>query len=120
MNKNSGFSIRLKGLRQKQKLSQTELGQKINTHYTNIGKYERGESLPSANKLRQLAEVLRVTTDYLIEGKIIEVAKTKLEDKDLLQMFTEIEQFDQDDKDTIKKLIDAFIAKKKIQNLVNV
>ena len=119
MNKNIGFSIRLKELRQKQKLSQTELGEKINTHYTNIGKYERGVSLPSTQKLSQLAEVLGVTTDYLIEGKIIEVAKTKLEDKDLLQMFTEIEQFDEDDKITIKKLIDAFIAKKKMQDLVN-
>jgi hypothetical protein len=63
---------------------------------------------------------LGVTTDYLIESKINEVAQSKLEDKDLLQMFKEIEKFKDDDKPVIKKFIDAFIAKKKIQELAKV
>jgi len=117
MNKNNGFAKRLKDLRQKKKLSQTELGKMVGLHFTHISRYERGLSQPSTNKLQKLAEAFGVTADYLIEGKINEVAQSKLEDKDLLQMFKEIERFKDDDKIVIKKLIDAFIAKKKIQEL---
>ena len=89
-------------------------------HYTHIGRYERGLSRPSGDKLKLLAEALGVTADYLIEGKINEVAQSKLEDKDLLKMFKEIETFRERDKIVIKELIDAFIAKKKIQELAKV
>ena len=68
-----------------------------------------------------------LTGFFVIDGeslsqhkKINEVAQSKLADKDLLQMFKEIETFQTDDKMVIKKLIDAFIAKKKIQELAKV
>jgi transcriptional regulator with XRE-family HTH domain len=119
MNKNTGFGARLKDLRQKRNISQTELGKLVNLHYTHISRYERDLSQPTADKLKKLAEALGVTADYLIEGKIDEVAKTKLEDRDLLQMFSEIERFPEEDRNCIKRLIDAFIAKKKIHEITS-
>jgi transcriptional regulator with XRE-family HTH domain len=120
MDKNSGFAKRLKELRQKKKISQTELGKIVGLHFTHISRYERGLSQPTAGKLRKLAEFLGVTVDYLIEGKISEVAESNLGDKDLLKMFKEIETFEEKDKIVIKQLIDAFIAKKRIQELARV
>ena len=80
-------------------------------------RYERGISKPSADALKRLAEALGVTTDYLIEGKSNEVAKAKLEDKDLLQMFKEIQSLQEEDKTVVKKLIEAFLTKKKVHEL---
>ena len=113
-----GFQKRLKELRLEKNLSQTELGDMIGVHYTHIGRYERGLSIPKSATMRRLAEALGVTTDYLFEGKMDEVAKSRLKDRDLLQMFNEVEKLNEDDKSVIKKLIDAFLTKKKVQSLV--
>ena len=118
--KKDGFPRRLRECRKKMKLSQTELGKLIGLHYTNIGRYERGIAKPPTNKLKKLAEVLEVTADYLLEGEIAEVAQEKLEDKDLLQLFKDIENFQEEDKKIIKRLIEAFVSFKKIQKLAKV
>jgi transcriptional regulator with XRE-family HTH domain len=114
---NEGFAKRLKQLRLQKNFSQSELGEKVGVHYTHIGHYEKGHSMPKTQTLQLLAEALGVTSDYLIEGQINEVAKTKLEDRDLLAMFTEVEQFVDEDKLMVKKILDALITKRKIQNL---
>ena len=41
----------------------------------------------------------------------------QLSDKELLEQFKEVERMDEDDRSTVKKLIDAFITKKKVQKL---
>ena len=112
-----GFPQRLRKLRRQKNLSQTKLGELTDLHYTHIGRYERGLSRPSSNTLRKLAEVLGVTTDYLIEGDTDEVAKAKLEDRELLYQFQEIEKLPDDDKAVVKKFLDAFLTKKKVQDL---
>jgi transcriptional regulator with XRE-family HTH domain len=112
-----GFPQRIKVLRRQRNLSQTELGKIVGLHYTHIGRYERGLSKPSTDTLKRLAEALGVTTDYLIEGKANEVARAKLEDKDLLQMFKEVDTFPEDEKTVIKKVLDAFITKRKLHVL---
>jgi len=117
MTKN-GFAKRLKDLRRQKDFSQAELGRLTDLHYTHIGRYERGISKPSTDTLIKLAEVLGVTTDYLIEGATGEVAKAKLEDRELLYQFQEIEKLPEDDKMVVKKFLDAFITKKKVQSIL--
>jgi hypothetical protein len=43
---------------------------------------------------------------------------TKLKDADLIQQFQAIEAMDEEDKNVVKKLIDAFITKKQLQKLM--
>jgi transcriptional regulator with XRE-family HTH domain len=117
--KKDGFPKRLRELRRQRNLSQKELGKIVGLHYTNLGKYERGLATPSSERLRRIADALGVTADYLIEGKTDEAAKAKLEDKDLLQMFQEIEKFPEDDKIMVKKFLDALITKRKLQTLAS-
>jgi transcriptional regulator with XRE-family HTH domain len=118
--KKNGFSKRIRELRRQHNLSQTELGKIVGLHYTHISRYERGLSIPASDTLKRLAEGLGVTTDYLIDGKTNEVAKAKLEDKYLLQMFKEVESLPEDDKMVVKKLLNAFLTNKKIQELAKV
>lgn len=46
-----------------------------------------------------------------------EQVSAQLSDKDLLRHFKEVEQLPEKDKSIVKELIDAFITKKKIQQL---
>src|SRR5690625_4139965 len=57
---------RLKFLRKKHKLSQEELAKKINTTKGTISNYENEHSTPSNEVLKDLANVLNTTTDYLL------------------------------------------------------
>jgi ribosome-binding protein aMBF1 (putative translation factor) len=61
-----GFAQRLRELRKHKNLSQTELGQLAELHYTHIGRFERGTSRPSGDSLKRLADALSVTSDYLL------------------------------------------------------
>ncbi|WP_061286399.1 helix-turn-helix domain-containing protein [Leptospira interrogans] len=115
--KNVGFPERFRNLRLQKNLSQEDLGKLVGIHPNHLGRYERGLSKPSAETLQKLAEVLGVSSDYLIGGTAEDFAKAKFEDKDLLRMFQEIEKFPAEEKETIKKVLDAFLTKRKVQEL---
>ena len=112
-----GFAQRLRELRKHKDLSQTELGQLAGLHYTHIGRFERGTSRPSGDTLKRLADALGVTSDYLLDGAATEAAKARFEDRELLKQFQEVEQLPDEDKNVVKKLLDAFLAKKQLQAL---
>jgi transcriptional regulator with XRE-family HTH domain len=99
-----GFAQRLRELRKNKNLSQTELGQLAGLHYTHIGRFERGTSRPSGDTLKRVADALGVT-------------KARFEDRELLKQFQEVEQLPDEDKNVVKKLLDAFLTKKQLQAL---
>lgn len=109
---------RIKDLRKQKNLSQSELADKVGISYAQIGRYETKGSQPPAETLKKIADALSVTPDFLIYGTSGEKAKTKLKDADLIQQFQAIEAMDEEDKNVVKKLIDAFITKKQLQKLV--
>ncbi|MFP1794337.1 helix-turn-helix domain-containing protein [Lonsdalea quercina] len=86
-------------------------------HDTHIGRFERGTSRPGGDTLKRLADALDVTGDYLLEGATDEAAKARFEDRELLRQFQEVEQLPDEDKEVIKKLLDAFLTKKQLQAL---
>jgi transcriptional regulator with XRE-family HTH domain len=112
-----GFAVRLRELRRQKGLSQSELGKLADLHYTHIGRFERGTSRPGSDTLKRLADALDVTSDYLLEGSATEAAKARFEDRELLRQFQAVEQLPDEDKEVIKKLLDAFLTKKQIQAL---
>ncbi|BAO59519.1 DNA-binding protein [Pseudomonas protegens Cab57] len=113
----TGFAERLRSLRKQKNLSQNELGQLAELHYTHIGRYERGTSRPSVDTLKRLADALDVSSDYLLEGASDDAAKAKFEDRELLRQFQEVEQIPEEDKKVVKTLLDAFLIKKHLQTL---
>jgi transcriptional regulator with XRE-family HTH domain len=114
-----GFAARLLSLRKQKNLSQTELGKIVGVHYSHIGRYERGISRPAADTLKRMADALGVSGDYLIEGTTADAAKAKFEDRELLLQFQEVEKLQEEDKQEVKTLIDAFLTKKHIQELAS-
>lgn len=117
-NNKIAFSARLKQLRLEKGFSQKDIAKILNMHHVNYGRYERGDSRPSADTLTKLADALDVSVDYLLEGEEIDAAFANFEDKKLLQMFAKIETLSSKDKEVVITLLDAFIKKKEIENLV--
>ncbi len=108
---------RIQELRKKAKLSQGDLASKIDISYPQMSRYEIKEVQPPADVLKRLADVFGVSIDYLVNGSLNDKAENTIDDNELLQQFKEVELMNEDDRSTIKKLIDAFITKKKVQKL---
>ena len=99
-------------LRKQNKISQTDLATQLGIHKNVLGRYERNEVLPSIEIARKIADILDVSLDYL-------TGKTDVEmDKDIQKRILEVSKFEEDDRNHIFSVIDAFIAKRKIQSIM--
>lgn len=72
---------RLKKLRKEKKLTQSELGSKINVTKVSISGYESGNRSPDTDTLQRLADFFEVSTDYLL-GRTDNPAHTPQEKDD--------------------------------------
>jgi len=115
--KEISFGERLRELRIQKKLSQAELGQIIGVQATHIGRYERGESKPSAKYLKLLADVLDVSADFLYDGNEEDAAVADLKDRELVELFKKVDQLSDEEKELVKKFIDLVLTKHEIQKL---
>ncbi|MDU0330509.1 helix-turn-helix transcriptional regulator [Paenibacillus sp. 3LSP] len=62
----SNFGERLTSLRQKHKMSQEALAEKLKVSKSSIGMYERGQREPSHETLLLIADLFDVSLDYLM------------------------------------------------------
>ena len=109
---------RIKKLRNDLGFTQSDLADKVGLTYIQIGRYEKGKSNPSADVLQKIAHILNTSTDFLMNGKN-EHTDAQLKDKQLMQQFKEVEKLKPEDKNLVMTFIDAFITKKKIQQLAS-
>jgi len=115
----STFADRLKQLRKKKGLSQAQLAEAIGVHFTQVSRYERGETKPNAEAMTNLAQILETTTDFLMNGTTGETAVSAGLDKEMIARFKQVQELSSDDKKTVISFLDAFIAKGKIQAFLN-
>jgi HTH-type transcriptional regulator, competence development regulator len=73
---------RLRKLRLDKKLTQEELGKKINVTKVSISGYENGNRTPDTETLQKLADFFNVTTDYLL-GRTDNPNPPERDDKEL-------------------------------------
>ena len=106
---------RLKQARLDKNLSQQELEKLSNVHYTNIGRYERGDAKPSVEVLNRLAQALDISYDYLLNGTLENKADNILMDEKLLIMFKKIERLPDERKNILYEFLDGFIFKSNVQ-----
>lgn len=60
------FEKRLKMLRKKKNITQSELADRVGTTQGTVGKWENGKLEPNLEKVVELAKELDATTDYLL------------------------------------------------------
>ena len=109
------LSDRLLETRKGKGISQQELGKLSKVHFTNIGKYERGEATPASDILNRIAKALDVTTDFLMNGTMQDKSAEAISDEELLSQFRKVEKLPADKKKLVKEFLDAFIFKADLQ-----
>lgn len=107
------FGARLKALRKQKNWSQKELAAKVEIRFQQLNKYESGLNVPPADMLVKLAHTLDVSVDYLLTGNPME--DSPLASSRLFKRFQVLEHLNQDDQDTVIKIIDAMIAKERVE-----
>jgi transcriptional regulator with XRE-family HTH domain len=110
---------RMKRLRQERGWSQGQLAQKLKVHQKQISGYERGVHLPSTDLLIRIAALFNVSLDYLAFDNREDVRRVQIGDRDLLQKLEELDKFSEQDKATIKAVLDTFILKNRFQKLAS-
>jgi transcriptional regulator with XRE-family HTH domain len=112
------FPKKLKELRSKKGWSQGQLGKKIGADLQRISKYERGVMLPTMELMVRIAKAFEVSVDFLIwDGK--DTAVSKIENQKLLQQLEEINDLPEGDQETVISFLDAFIKRRKFEELVH-
>jgi transcriptional regulator with XRE-family HTH domain len=102
-------------VRKQRALSQQQVAELAGVHFTNVGKYERAEAVPSADVFNRIAKALEVSPDYLLNGTIQDKAKNNIQDTELLLQFEKVEKLSEQKKTLIKEFLDAFILKANLQ-----
>jgi transcriptional regulator with XRE-family HTH domain len=59
-------------LRKQNGLTQSDLAEKLDISFQAVSKWERGENLPDAFTLVELARIYNITVDEILKGKVIE------------------------------------------------
>jgi transcriptional regulator with XRE-family HTH domain len=103
------FATNLKKFRMEKEMTQGQLAQRLGIHANHISRYERGESSPSAEVLKQFAEALDVSTDQLLFGDRKSYALDSIKDLELIKMVKRLEDLDEKQKETVKDLIACYL-----------
>jgi transcriptional regulator with XRE-family HTH domain len=111
----SSFGQRLKEAREAKGLTKDKFGKLVKIHYSQIGRYERNEASPSADVLKKMANVLDVSTDYLMNGTTQDLAQENITDKTLINQFNRISELTEENKTVVSKLIDAFLFQQEMK-----
>jgi len=64
------FGEKLRILRQRQGLSQEQLGSMLDVHQTHIGRIERSEKMPNAAMILKISRIFKVSADVLIKDEL--------------------------------------------------
>lgn len=113
----SDFPRRLRELRVNKNLTQEELGEIVGVHANHLGRYERGLTIPSTDTLTRLAEALNVSPEYLLRGNTEKAFRTEFTDAELMEMFQEIENLPDEEKDPLKKVIRGYLNNSRIRSM---
>lgn len=106
------FNLRLKQLRQRHKLTQSELADILGLKPTAISNYESKRNEPSFDKLIALSKYFDVSCDYLlgISDAYLPVGGEVL-DKDIVDFFNLYQQLDQESTTELKSYVEYLIYK---------
>jgi transcriptional regulator with XRE-family HTH domain len=109
---------RIQQLRKEKRLTQAGLASNVGVSLAQLTRYETQGVQPGADTLRRMAMVFGITIDFLVNGTTEQKAEGALVDSKLLSLFKAVERMPKDDKAVILTLIDAFIVKQQIKDIV--
>jgi len=101
------FGEHITTLRKRKGISQGELGKMVGTSGDIIGKYERDEVKPSVEVASKIADALEISLDYLVGKSSMEI------DVKTLKRLEDIQTLNEQDRNHVFELVDAFLRDRK-------
>ena len=113
---------KLRNLKKKAGLLQSELADKLSVSPSTIGMYEQGRSKPDDEMITKIANLFNVSTDYLLDNDLKDINVSE-DNKELVQslvdgltnplnkaLYSKASELKNDrDKEAVLKVIEAFI-----------
>ncbi len=105
----------IKNIREEKNLKQIEVATHIGVDKSAYSKIEKGLRALTVEELQKMAQLFNMSTDQIInyDGKIPK--EVVIEDKTTIEQMRLIEQLDEDDKQTIFRLIEKMLTNKKFK-----
>ena len=106
----------IKAIREEKNLKQIEVATHIGVDKSGYSKIEKGSRALTVEELQKMAQLFNMTTDQIInyDGKIPQ--EVVIEDKTATEQMRLIQQLDDEDKQTILRLIEKMLTNKKFKD----
>ena len=109
----------IKTIREEKGLLQKDVAEHIKVDKSTYSKIEKGTRELTIKELEKVSELFNLTIDQIVkfEGKIPK--ELTIEDKTTVEQMRLIQQLEEDDRQTIFKLIDKMLTNKKFKDFFN-
>jgi transcriptional regulator with XRE-family HTH domain len=108
----------IKKYREDKNLTQQQIADLIHMHRSNYSRVEAGERELSIEAIQKVAGLFGMTIDQLINEETVP-QEVSLEDKTASEQTKLIQQLDEDDKQTIFRLVEKMLTNKKFKEFFN-
>jgi transcriptional regulator with XRE-family HTH domain len=105
----------IKRIREDKGLMQKEVSAHLGMGNSNYNKLENGHRDLSVNELQKLAILFNMTTDEILNYGTVVPTVVKMEGKPDFEKLHLINQLQEDDRQTVYKIIDTMLTKQKFQ-----
>ncbi len=109
----------IRKIRGSEGMSQKEVAAELGIGYTNYNKMENGVREPSVSELKQLAILFGISVDDILNYEDTIPTEVKIEEKRDFEKLDLINQLDEEDRETVFKIIDTMLTKKKFKDFFN-
>ncbi len=112
------FSEKLSKMRNDRGLTQQQLAAMIGVGIAQVRRYEKGNSSPTLEVIKNIARTLGISADELLFDKGEGVADKRIMDKKLLEQFELVSKLKPHDKEAIMTIIDSVIIKNRLEEVM--
>jgi transcriptional regulator with XRE-family HTH domain len=110
------IAANIKRLRAQQGWIQKQIALELGIGYSNYNKMENGFREPSVDELQKLAKLYNITVDELLNPEDTTPKEVFIADKATNEQMKLIQELDEDDKQTIFRLIEKMLTNKKFKD----
>jgi transcriptional regulator with XRE-family HTH domain len=114
-----GLGSTIKKIREQKGLLQKQVAAELGIGHTNYNKMENDNREPSVNELQLLAKLFNMSVDEMLNFEGTLPTDVTVENKSGFEQVNLINQLDEDDKQTVFKIIDTMLTKKKFKDFFN-
>ena len=106
----------IKTIREEQNLKQIEVANHINVDKSAYSKIEKGARALTVEELQKMPQLFNMSADQVINYEGKEPKEVIIEEKTALEQMRLIQQLEEEDKQTIFKLIDKMLTNKRFKD----